>query len=370
MSITAIPAAQQAVIDPTLMTILSWPRAHGTQNELDFRKWLVTKLVDLGCSVKHKQVNLTVTVGLSPTTLFSCHMDTVGDAGVEAGLRKTLCYDPAMQIISLDRDSVGGSLGADDGVGVWLMLEMIKAGVTGEYIFHVGEEVGCIGSRAMALKEKTYLKQFDAAVAFDRPDNTEVIISQGGLRCASDKYGNALAKQLGHNYEISHRGVLTDTKIYRGIIPECVNIGVGYNSQHGRGEYQDYDHLLKLREAVLKVQWDSLPVDRDPTAPDPRPAWQGDMWSSGRSLGDWGPREVGYGYDGLKKPAAKKSKKKQPPPVFEPLDSAYDELKGNHRDDLMVFAEDDPEAMVDTMIRLMREVSQLRADIAYMETLI
>jgi hypothetical protein len=58
------------------------------------------------------------------------------------------------------------------------------------------------------------------------------------------------------------------------------------------------------------------------------------------------------------------------PPVFEALDSAYDELKGNKREDLMILAEDDPDVMVDTMIRLMREVSQLRADIAYMETMV
>jgi hypothetical protein len=172
------------------------------------------------------------------------------------------------------------------------------------------------------------------------------------------------------DYSISHRGVLTDTKQYRGIIPECINIGVGYNSQHGREEYQDYDHLLKLADALLTVQWDSLPVDRDPTAPDPAPAWKGnqkDMWGSGFGFDDWRRQDE-------KNRKAKKSLDAMPvarkPPAFEPLDSAYDELKDNKRDDLMVFAEDDPEAMVDTMIRLMREVAQLRADIAYMETLI
>lgn len=357
MNVTATPqAAKLAVIDLTLLAILSWPRAHGSQNEKDFRQWLQAKLTALGCYVVGRQDNLTCRVGESPTTLFSCHMDTVGDVNVSTGACKTLTYDPVMQIISLDKASIGGSLGADDGAGIWLMLEMIKAGINGEYIFHVGEEVGCIGSRAMVAKERTYLKQFDAAVAFDRPDNTEVIVTQGGMRCASDKYGEALAKQLGMDYAISHKGVLTDTKMYRGIIPECVNIGVGYNSQHGREEYQDYDHLLKLRDALIKVEWDALPVDRDPAAPEPTQKWgQGDMWGK-------------YDYDdGVFKA---KPKPKAKPPALEPLDSAYDELKGNKRDDLMIFAEDNPEAMVDTMIRLMREVSQLRADIAYMETLV
>jgi hypothetical protein len=346
---------------------------------LAFRDWVKDEIKAMGHVPVIRQDNITVTVGLSPTTLFSCHMDTVGDTSTTKGERKKLTYDAALDIIALDKTSPGGSLGADDGVGVWIMLHMISQKVSGEYVFHVGEEVGCIGSRAMVDKEGTYLKKFEAAIAFDRPNDYEVITHQGGLRCASDKYGKALASALNANgmqFETSTKGVLTDTKQYRGLIAECINIGVGYSDQHSKGEWLNYDHALRLRDALCKVQWDALPVDRDPNEKDPVPVWKGnqrDMWGSpfGSSL-DRYDFENGTSY--AKNSAMRKRLDDMPvarkPPAFEALDSAYDELKGNKREDLMILAEDDPDVMVDTMIRLMREVSQLRADIAYMETMV
>ena len=189
----AVSLDTPATVCPRLVTILSWPRAHGTANELAFRQWVTQTINDMtplaSTRVLARQDNLTVTVGKSPTTLFSCHMDTVGDKNAPIGEMKKLTYDQNIKIIQLDKGSIGGSLGADDGVGVWIMLHMIEKGIPGEYVFHVGEEVGCIGSRAMATKEPMYLKQFDAAIAFDRPNDYEVIITQGGLECASVKYG-------------------------------------------------------------------------------------------------------------------------------------------------------------------------------------
>lgn len=90
-----------------------------------------------------------------------------------------------------------------------------------------------------------WLSHFDMAVAFDRPKDYEVITHQGGMECCSKEFGEALAKALSTEdmtFEPSSRGVYTDTRVYRGVIPECTNIGVGYYEHHGKDEYLDYKH--------------------------------------------------------------------------------------------------------------------------------
>ena len=48
------------------------------------------------------------------------------------------------------------------------------------------------------------------------------------------------------------------------IIPECTNISVGYMYEHTTGEYQDIDYLQRLCKAVCLIDWETLPVERDP----------------------------------------------------------------------------------------------------------
>jgi hypothetical protein len=129
--------------------------------------------------------------------------------------------------------------------------------------------VGGIGSGALAKKEATWLSHYECAVAFDRPRTHEIITHQRGGRCCSDKFADALAKRLnekGMAYTRSSNGIFTDTANYRSIIPECTNIGVGYEGHHTRSEQLDYAHANALLDAVCKIDWDALPIDRDPKA--------------------------------------------------------------------------------------------------------
>ncbi len=287
-SVAAILAdAQLAQPHQDLVKILTTKRKHGTVSEKDFvHEWLVKRIAELGYAAIFKEENVVVTVPLPdggmPKTLFSCHTDTVHWNSGE----QSIVFDPNFGHIALEAGTPSPAkpgalatrecLGADDGAGIWLMLQMIEAKVPGSYIFHRGEECGCIGSKAMALKQRTWLENFKAAVAFDRPKDFEVITHQlSRTRCASDAYGKALAQGLndagaacGHKLEYvpSDAGVVTDTAQYRSVIPECVNIGVGYYNQHGADEYLDYDHLLRLRDAILKLDWEALPIERKPFA--------------------------------------------------------------------------------------------------------
>lgn len=272
-----------AEVDPLLVEILSWRREHESKHERQFVEWLIGQIDELGhdSEFMSSEDNLVVTVarsdGLASTTLFSCHTDTCHRNADAKPAKQKVMYDGQrgeIFLFSSDKHpATGDCLGADDGAGVWLMLKMLAANVPGTYVFHRGEERGCIGSSAMAREETTWLKQFDVAVAFDRRGFTEIITHQSGRqRCASDKCASALQAQLHthglKNMVLSDRGVVTDTAKYRNIIAECFNIAVGYERNHGPDEYVDYAYLSALCDALIKVEWDALPVDRDvPPAP-------------------------------------------------------------------------------------------------------
>lgn len=206
-------------------------------------------------------------------TLFSCHVDTVHYQGG----RQVPKYKDGWFY-----KEDGKCLGADDGAGVWLMLEMIDAMVPGTYIFHRGEEKGGIGSRGMAVQHEQFLSQFDRAVAFDRRGIESVITHQGYGRCCSDAFAEALAKAINDNIGDAHAfllpddtGVYTDTAEYTDLIGECTNISCGYYSEHSGNERLNADYLIALRDACIKVDWESLPTKRKPAEIDPLDKFSG-----------------------------------------------------------------------------------------------
>ena len=121
------------------------------------------------------------------------------------------------------------------------------------------------------------LQQFDRAVAFDRAGYYDVITHQGGRRCCSDAFADALSTQLadlGLLYGPCSGGVYTDTAEFTGDVPECTNLSVGYKGQHGDKEEQDVEFLELLADALVRVQWESLPTKRNPHEKETR-RWAG-----------------------------------------------------------------------------------------------
>lgn len=357
-----------ATVDPLLGQILTWPRPHGSESELLFRVWLAGEIKRLtgtepevlahGCLF----VDIQYLSGSKATTLFSSHMDTMENTSdgklIDGKIPlKTLTYDPHMEMIGLAKDSSGGCLGADDGAGIWIMLNMMRAKVPGGYIFHTEEERGGIGARAVLSKHRDLLKRFEVAVAFDRPGDYEVITHQGGVECASEKFGSALARLLREGgltqYVTSTRGVFTDTKVYRDVIAECTNIGVGYTGQHGRNEDLDYGHLERLNDICVKLNWHSLPVDRDPDEV-----------------------KVPTYYQGATKPPwptapAKTSKTLKGTKVrkYTPFESDYDVLATVGKDELAEYVTIQSEEALQSMMNLMAEIAALRAQNMLLRTL-
>jgi hypothetical protein len=144
---------------------------------------------------------------------------------------------------------------------------MIKANVPGTYAFHYGEERGGVGSSTIAIEHRPWLARFDRAIAVDRKGTDNVITYQGWGRCCSDDFAEALAAQLNmagqnHSFKPDSGGVFTDTANYTDDIPECTNLSCGYEAQHTHNESLDVEFLIRLKDAMLVVDWESLPTVR------------------------------------------------------------------------------------------------------------
>ena len=61
-------------------------------------------------------------------------------------------------------------------------------------------------------------------------------------------------------------GSFTDSYSFFDTVSECVNLSVGYYSQHSKDEHQDLNFLEALVDACITMDWEALPVARDPDA--------------------------------------------------------------------------------------------------------
>lgn len=256
---------KKSILYKTLARALSAKRPHNTPAVSDFTEWLFNALPPTlkGFTSVDGAGNLHVDNRIAGSrTLFIAHVDTVHREVGANKIRKT----KAMWFAD------GAPLGADDGAGVAMLMHMIHSGINGYYIFSQGEECGGIGAKFVS-KDVNLLSQFDRAIAFDRRGVDSIISHQGWGRCASDTFCQALADALNlHDENLMYMpddtGVYTDTAEFVDVIPECTNISVGYNSEHSQQESLNIHHFVLLSEAVLHVEWDKLPIDRDPTVPD------------------------------------------------------------------------------------------------------
>lgn len=191
-------------------------------------------------------------------TIFASHLDTV-------------CKEQVSVVHNFDGDIVRTdektNLGADDKAGVTIMLWMILNNIPGLYYFFIGEEVGCIGS-GLASKYGDFKGKYDRIISFDRKGTDSVITYQSSSRCCSDEFASDLANNLnksGLSYRLDDTGVYTDSAEFVSVIPECTNLSVGYYKEHTVKEHQDINHLIKLANACLLVNWESLKTKRDMT---------------------------------------------------------------------------------------------------------
>lgn len=279
---------KNSILNRALSRALSIKRPHNGLGERLILDWIAAHLPDgVGYSVDGIG-NLHVDLRSEPThrTLFVSHVDTVHRNDGPNKIRKTKGKWYAN----------GAALGADDGAGIAILMQLITQGKPAYYIFTVGEECGGHGATYVAEHNAELLSQFDRAIAFDRRGVSDVITHQGYGRCCSDVFGEALSDALNYQsydkltYMPSDAGVYTDTAEFVDIIPECTNISCGYMYEHSDREELDINHLVALANTVCRIDWDALPTDRDPSVKESK-------WGGGYG---WGTTSVsGYAADGM-----------------------------------------------------------------------
>lgn len=198
-----------------------------------------------------------------PTTMFTSHLDTADRQQKVTSLysREDSNGD---EIIYTDGNTI---LGSDDKSGVTVMLYMMDKNIKGLYYFFIGEERGGIGSNKLSAEYDSveYLKNIKRCVSFDRRKTGSVITQQLGRVCCSNEFGTALCKEYskgGLNFSLDPTGIYTDSASFIHDISECTNISVGYENEHTGTELQNMTFLIKLCEASIKVDWNSLPTIR------------------------------------------------------------------------------------------------------------
>lgn len=237
------------------LEMLKYKRPTNSSTELLFIK----KFIDIIPNMqKDEYGNRYIVVGEEPTTMFSCHTDTVH---TEGGFQK-LQIDWDFGLVKTKKSNC---LGADDTSGIYIMLNMIDQKVPGLYVFHREEEAGGGGSIFFATTMIRGFKEIKRCIAFDRKGFNEVITHQGAERCCSETFANALALELGKAWTGDDSGSFTDSANYVEVIPECTNISVGYTNQHTIHESQDIFFLDEMLKICLSLDWEGLPTERDPS---------------------------------------------------------------------------------------------------------
>ncbi|AXY81998.1 hypothetical protein [Pectobacterium phage Nobby_B3] len=227
---------------------------------------------DMGIN-KDRHGNIEVRVGeWDNGVVFTSHLDTVHHT---AGTQDLFLLDLKDGLfIGAEHEGKESVLGADDAAGIFLMTELIKVGVSGRYMFFIGEECGGIGSSAYVQDNPEF--SANMVVSFDRRGQSSIITHQGGWRTCSTEFAVALAGQLTQKgvgklqYRPDDAGLYTDSREFADIVPECTNVSVGYFHEHTAKETLNLTHLLNLRDALLKVEWEKLPIKR---VPEPDIVW-------------------------------------------------------------------------------------------------
>jgi hypothetical protein len=237
------------------LTKFTYP--HGTENQLK-------KFLPKGYQ-EDEHGNFYLKIGDKPSTMFTCHLDTACSKQDKVNH----VFHPSGKYVGTDGSTI---LGADDKAGMVVILSLIEKQVPGLYYFFIGEEVGCIGSNALSQTwlQTEFAEYITKCVSFDRRGTTSVITEQLYGRCASDEFAVELSLRLNAvgNFKFApdDTGVLTDSINFMDFVPECTNISVGYYNEHGGDEIQDLDFLKKLSIAVCEIDWETLPIKRDPIA--------------------------------------------------------------------------------------------------------
>jgi hypothetical protein len=234
----------------TFLALTQWTVPYGYEQSLE-------QYLPKGVT-KDEHGNYHITIGES-RTLFTSHLDTCSSK------RQKIKHVINGNIIKTDGTTI---LGGDNKAGVCILFYLIEQRVPGTYYFFIGEEVGTIGSQAaLNSKYEYFMDNYDRCVAFDRKKTGSIITNQLGRDCCSDLFAGALGKEFAKSglvYKADPTGVYTDSAVFMDVIPECTNLSAGVWGEHSNQEYVDIKIVEEIAKAAAKIDWESLPIARDP----------------------------------------------------------------------------------------------------------
>lgn len=241
-----------------LLNILTLRRISGSHAE----RVLIDKYIKPLEPTPDSYGNLFVMIGDEPNIAFTAHTDTVhSDADQPSRQRLRV----SKHMATVDTPTKGDCLGADDGTGIWIMLNLIEAKVPGLYCFYRDEETGRQGSEWSLSNHPELYDDIDIMLSFDRFGTQDIITHQMGQRCCSDAFAIALAGMIDDACAPDPGGSFTDSASFVDDIPECTNVCVGYYNQHSGLESQDLTWAAYLVNRLIRADLASLPVERDPS---------------------------------------------------------------------------------------------------------
>ncbi len=240
----------------SLMEILRTKRPHKSKAEVKFSKvWLDT--------IPNMEIDgfgnrILVIPGDGDSIIWTSHVDTVHYDG---GTQKIRLKN---DVITLSKRSRSNCLGADDGAGIWLMLEMIAIGKPGIYIFHRAEECGGVGSNYVVQNMISLSERAKCVISLDRYGYDSVITDQCGMT-ASREFAESLAAALDiESLRPDDTGLFTDSANYADMIGECTNLSVGYFGHHTLNESLDLSFICAMRDSLIRMDSSKLVYSRFP----------------------------------------------------------------------------------------------------------
>lgn len=191
--------------------------------------------------------------GTLPIVL-TAHLDTVHDS---PGPHPFLVEDNFVHTNGLS------ILGADDKAGVALILYLAHK-LPVHFVLFYGEEYGLLGSKSMASdiqRQPNALNKALVMLSLDRQGTTDVVWHQLGAPTANHEVAAWLARALSKNGDYQFQpaeGIFTDSYAFQNLIPNCMNLSVGYYNAHSTRELQNLTYLDWLGERLLDLNWEAL----------------------------------------------------------------------------------------------------------------
>lgn len=149
-------------------------------------------------------------------------------------------------------------LGADDKNGIWVALNCLKKFDVLKVAFFVGEEVGCVGSKACDMD---FFANTRFVLQVDRRDNGDLVTDIYDEMCSPEFLNDVRYEKFGYNIT---NGLMTDvaTLKERGLKVSCVNMSCGYYEPHTDHEFtimSELENTLAFVENIIENCTDVYP---------------------------------------------------------------------------------------------------------------